>query len=146
MNKTIGLLAAAGLFLLAVPSVAQTVGTCPRGGGGNQPQPVRVLFDLGSSQIRAAEKPAIAQAVKTAKDRQVSAICLIGHTDKLGDKAFNERLARSRAQAVAAQMIHDGYPGKNITIVADPEAFGNMSLGNEDASEIDRKVTIFYAR
>ncbi len=38
----------------------------------------------------------IAQAVKTAKDRQVSAICLIGHTDKLGDKAYNEKLARAR--------------------------------------------------
>ena len=107
---------------------------------------MRILFDLGSSQVRPAEKPVIAQAVKTAKDRQVSAICLIGHTDKLGDKAYNEKLARARAQAVAAAMVHAGYPGKNITIVADPEAFGNMSLGKENASEIDRKVTIFYAR
>ena len=31
-------------------------------------------------------------------------------------------------------------------IVADPEAFGNMSFGSANASEIDRKVTIFYAR
>ncbi len=138
--------AAASLIAGAAPAFAQTVGTCPRGGGSNQPQPVRILFELNSSQIRPAEKPAIAQAVKTAKDRQVTAICLIGHTDKLGDKAYNEKLARARAQAVAQQMVRDGYPGKNITIVADPEAFGNMSLGNENASEIDRKVTIFYAR
>ncbi len=144
--KKLAFLAAAGIAFAALPSFAQTVGTCPRGGGSNQPQPVRVLFDLGSSQIRPAEKPMIAQAVKTAKDRQVSAICLIGHTDKLGDKAFNEKLARARAQAVAAEMIRDGYPGKDITIVADPEAFGNMSLGSRDASDIDRKVTIFYAR
>ncbi len=144
--KKIGVLLAVGMLFAAAPSFAQTVGTCPRGGGGNQPAPVRILFDLGSAQIRPAEKPVIAQAVKTAKDRQVSAICLIGHTDKLGDKAFNEKLARSRAQAIAAEMIRDGYPGKNITIVADPEAFGNMSFGSENASEIDRKVTIFYAR
>jgi len=144
--KKLASLAAAGIAFAALPSFAQTVGTCPRGGGSNQPQPVRVLFDLGSSQIRPAEKPMIAQAVKTAKDRQVSAICLIGHTDKLGDKAFNEKLARARAQAVAAEMIRDGYPGKDITIVADPEAFGNMSLGSRDASDIDRKVTIFFAR
>lgn len=144
--KRLGALVVAGTLLAALPSFAQTVGTCPRGGGGNQPQPVRILFDLGSSHIRPAEKPVIAQAVKTAKDRQVSAICLIGHTDKLGDKAYNEKLSRARAQAVAAEMVHAGYPGKNITIVADPEAFGNMSLGNENASEIDRKVTIFYAR
>ena len=144
--KRFGALVAAGTLLAALRSFAQTVGTCPRGGGSNQPQPVRILFDLGSSHIRPAEKPVIAQAVKTAKDRQVSAICLIGHTDKLGDKAYNEKLSRARAQAVAAEMVHAGYPGKNITIVADPEAFGNMSLGKENASEIDRKVTIFYAR
>lgn len=144
--KKIGVLLAVGMLFAAAPSFAQTVGTCPRGGGGNQPAPVRILFDLGSAQIRPAEKPVIAQAVKTAKDRQVSAICLIGHTDKLGDKAFNEKLARSRAQAIAAEMIRDGYPGKNITIVADPEAFGNMSFDSDNASEIDRKVTIFYAR
>jgi len=144
--KRLGALVAAGTLLAALPSFAQTVGTCPRGGGSTQPQPVRILFDLGSSHLRPAEKPVIAQAVKTAKDRQVSAICLIGHTDKLGDKAYNEKLARARAQTVAAEMVHAGYPGKNITIVADPEAFGNMSLGKENASEIDRKVTIFYAR
>ncbi len=144
--KRLGALVAAGTLFAALPSFAQTVGTCPRGGGSSQPQPVRILFDLGSSHIRPAEKPVIAQAVKTAKDRQVSAICLIGHTDKLGDKAFNEKLSRARAQAVAAEMVHAGYPGKDITIVADPEAFGNMSLGKENASEIDRKVTIFYAR
>lgn len=144
--KRLGVLVALGALFAAAPSFAQTVGTCPRGGGSSQPQPVRVLFDLGSAQIRPAEKPMIVQAVKTAKDRQVSAICIIGHTDKLGDKAFNEKLARSRSQAVAAEMVRAGYPGKDITIVADPEAFGNMSLGKENASEIDRKVTIFYAR
>jgi outer membrane protein OmpA-like peptidoglycan-associated protein len=144
--KRIGALLAAGILLAATPSFAQTVGTCPRGGGSSQPQPVRILFALNSSQVPPAEKPVIAQAVKTAKDRQVSAICLIGHTDKLGDKAYNLKLSRARAQAVAAEMIRDGYPAKNITIVADPEAFGNMSFGNDNASEIDRKVTIFYAR
>jgi outer membrane protein OmpA-like peptidoglycan-associated protein len=146
MKKTIGTLVVAGALFAATQSFAQTVGTCPRGGGANQPQPVRVLFALNSSVVPPGEKPGIAQAVKIAKDRQVSAICLIGHTDKLGDKAYNQKLARARAQAVAAEMIRDGYPAKDITIVADPEAFGNMSFGNDNASEIDRKVTIFYAR
>ena len=144
--KKIGVLIAVGTLFAAAPSFAQTIGTCPRGGGSSQPQPVRILFALNSSQLPPAEKPMIVQAVKIAKDRQVSAICLIGHTDKLGDKAYNQKLARARAQAVAAEMIRDGYPAKDITIVADPEAFGNMNFGNDNASEIDRKVTIFYAR
>jgi outer membrane protein OmpA-like peptidoglycan-associated protein len=142
----LGLLLAAGTLLASAPSFGQTVGSCARGGGANQPQPVWLLFDLGSAHVRAADKPKIAEAVKTAKDRQVTSICLVGHTDKLGDKALNAKLARERAQAVAADLIHAGYPANHIVIAADPEAFGNMSLGSSDASEKDRRVTILFSR
>jgi len=142
----LGLLLAAGTLLASAPSFGQTVGTCARGGGANQPQPVWVLFDLGSAHVRAADKPKIAEAVKTAKDRQVTSICLVGHTDKLGDKALNAKLARERSQAVAADLIHAGYPANHIVIAADPEAFGDMSLGSSDASEKDRRVTILFSR
>lgn len=140
------LLLAAALTLAALPSAAQTVGSCARGGGANQPQPVWVLFDLGSANVRPADKPTIAEAVKTAKDRQVSSLCLVGHTDKLGDKAVNAKLARARAQAVAAELIHAGYPANHIVIAEDPEAFGDLSLGGSDASEKDRRVTILFSR
>ena len=142
----LGLLLTTGALLAAAPSFGQTVGSCARGGGANQPQPVWLLFDLGSAHVRAADKPKIAEAVKTAKDRQVTSICLVGHTDKLGDKALNAKLARERSQAVAAELIHAGYPANHIVIAADPEAFGNMSLGSSDASEKDRRVTILFSR
>ena len=142
----LSLLLATGLLIAANPAQAQTVGSCARGGGANQPQAVWVLFDLGSAHVRPADKPKIAEAVKTAKDRQVTSICLVGHTDKLGDKTLNAKLARERSQAVAAELIHAGYPAKDIVIAADPEAFGNMSLGSSDASEMDRKVTILFSR
>jgi outer membrane protein OmpA-like peptidoglycan-associated protein len=142
----LGLLLTTGAVLAAAPSFGQTVGSCARGGGANQPQPVWLLFDLGSAHVRAADKPKIAEAVKTAKDRQVTSICLVGHTDKLGDKALNAKLARERSQAVAAELIHAGYPANHIVIAADPEAFGNMSLGSSDASEKDRRVTILFSR
>ena len=142
----VGLLLATGALLAATPSLGQTVGSCARGGGANQPQPAWVLFDLGSAHVRPADKPVIAEAVKTAKGRQVTSICLVGHTDKLGDKTLNAKLARERSQAVAAELIHAGYPANHIVIAADPEAFGNMSLGSSDASEKDRRVTILFSR
>jgi outer membrane protein OmpA-like peptidoglycan-associated protein len=142
----VGLLLATAALLASAPSFGQTVGSCARGGGANQPQPVWVLFDLGSAHVRPVEKPKIAEAVKTAKDRQVTSICLVGHTDKLGDKALNAKLARERSQAVAVEMIHAGYPANHIVIAADPEAFGNTSLGSYNASEKDRRVTILFSR
>jgi outer membrane protein OmpA-like peptidoglycan-associated protein len=142
----LGLLLATGALLAATPSFGQTVGSCARGGGANQPPPVWLLFDLGSAHVRPVDKPKIAEAVKTAKDRQVTSICLVGHTDKLGDKALNAKLARERSQAVAAELIQAGYPANHIVIAADPEAFGDMSLGSSDASEKDRRVTILFSR
>jgi outer membrane protein OmpA-like peptidoglycan-associated protein len=142
----LGMLLAAGALLAATPSLAQTVGSCARGGGANQPQAVWVLFDLGSAQVRAGDKPKIVEAATTAKARQVTSICVVGHTDKLGDKALNEKLARARSQAVAAELVRAGIQGKDIVIAADPEAFGNMSLGGVDAQEKDRKVTILFSR
>ncbi|HEX9524162.1 MAG TPA: OmpA family protein [Reyranella sp.] len=145
MIKLRALLATGALFA-AAPSFAQTVGNCAHGGGANQPRAVWVLFDLGSAQVRGDNKNKIAEAAVTAKARQVTSICVIGHTDKLGDKALNEQLARARSKAVAAELISAGIPAKDIVIAADPEAFGNLSLGNLDAQQKDRKVTILFSR
>jgi outer membrane protein OmpA-like peptidoglycan-associated protein len=136
------LLAAAGL-LLATPCFAQTVGPCPAGAGSAaQSKPTWVLFDLGSSALRPEAKPAIAEAAASAKARQATKLCIVGQTDKLGDKNYNAKLAQARSQAVAAELIRAGYPANNLIIASNPEAFGNMSLGGNDASEKDRRVTI----
>ena len=143
--KRLGIALASSLLLFATtPSFAQTVGTCPTAGSAATSQPVWVIFDLGSSVVRASDKPAIAQAVATAKNRQAATVCLVGQTDKLGDKATNERLARARSNAVAAEMIKAGYPANKITIATNQEAFGNLSVGSRDAQEKDRRVTILF--
>jgi outer membrane protein OmpA-like peptidoglycan-associated protein len=145
MIRSALVLATGILLAAATPSFAQTVGSCPRGGSGATSQPVWVLFDLGSSVVRQNDKPKIAQAVATAQNRQAVAVCLIGQTDKLGDKASNERLARARAQAVAAKMIKGGYPAAKIVIATNPEAFGDLTVpAGLDAQEKDRRVTIVF--
>ena len=137
-----GLLAAAGL-LLAAPSFAQTVGPCPGNvGSAAVSKPSWVLFDLGSAVVKPEYKATIAEAAKTAKDRQATKVCIVGQTDKLGDKNYNAKLAQQRSQAVASELIKAGYPAKNVIIASNPEAFGNMSFGGNDASVKDRRVTI----
>jgi outer membrane protein OmpA-like peptidoglycan-associated protein len=138
-------LAAATVFASA-PVFAQSVGTCPTSGNSPQSAPVWVMFDLGSAVLHDVEKPKIAQAVATAKARQVNIVCVVGNTDKLGDKAMNAKLAAARSQAVAAEMVRVGLPAKNVVIAANPEAFGNQSLGTSDAQVKDRRVTIVFTR
>jgi outer membrane protein OmpA-like peptidoglycan-associated protein len=142
----LGLAVATGaLLVVATPCLAQTVGSCPTGAGAGTPsKPAWVLFDLGSSALRPEAKPIIAEAAATAKARQVTKICVVGQTDKLGDKTSNAKLAQARSQAVAGELIRAGYPAKNVVIASNPEAFGDMSFGSSDASEKDRRVTIIF--
>jgi outer membrane protein OmpA-like peptidoglycan-associated protein len=134
---------AIGLVLAATPAWAQTVGPCPANvGSAAVSKPTWVLFDLGSAVLKPEYKPAIAEAAKTAKARQTTKVCVVGQTDKLGDKNYNAKLAQQRSQAVANELIKAGYPAKDVVIASNPEAFGNMSFGGNDASEKDRRVTI----
>lgn len=136
---------ASAILLGATPSLAQTVGSCSPGPGSTAASaPVWVMFDLGSAQLRADDKPKIAQAVATAKARQSTRVCLVGQTDKLGDKAMNEKLAMARSRAVATEMIRVGYPAANLVIASNPEAFGDLSVGSADSQEKDRRVTIVF--
>jgi|SRR6185312_8857665 len=130
--------------LFAAPAFAQSVGNCPTAGSAANPQATWVLFDLGSAALRPEAKPTIAQAVATAKARQAVKICVVGQTDKLGDKNYNAKLAMARSQAVANQLVHDGFPAKNVIIASNPEAFGNISFGEKNAQEKDRRVTIVF--
>jgi outer membrane protein OmpA-like peptidoglycan-associated protein len=136
-------LLAIGLALAATSSWAQTVGPCPGNvGSAAVSKPTWVLFDLGSAVVKPEYKSAIAEAAKTAKARQVTKVCVVGQTDKLGDKNYNAKLAQQRSQAVAAELIRAGYSAKDVVIASNPEAFGNLSFGSNDASEKDRRVTI----
>ena len=127
----LGLLAI-GLALATTPSWAQTVGPCPGNvGSAAVSKPSWVLFDLGSAVVKPEAHATIVEAAKTAKARQATKVCVVGQTDKLGDKNYN-----------ANELVKAGYPAKNVVIASNPEAFGNMSLGGNDASEKDRRVII----
>jgi len=136
-------LLAFGLLLAAIPAGAQTVGPCPGNvGSAAVSKPSWVLFDLGSAVLKPEYKATVAEAARNAKARQATKICVVGQTDKLGDKNYNAKLAQQRSQAVAAELVRAGYPAKDVIIASNPEAFGNMSFGGNDASEKDRRVTI----
>ena len=92
-----------------------------------------MLFDLGS-----------AQASGDNKARQVTSISVIGHTDKLGDKALNEQLARARSTGRRRRAGQCRIPAKDIVIAADPEAFGRSRAGQSRCPAKDRKVTILF--
>jgi hypothetical protein len=132
------LLAVAGL-LLAGPASAQTVGPCPGNvGSAAVSKPSWVLFDLGSAVIKPEYKSTIAEAAKTAKARQATKVCVVGQTDKLGDKNYNAKLAQQRSQPGQQRRVRKGPPRHDhpalISITALPITCRSLSARKASAA------------
>lgn len=67
-----------------------------------------VLFDFGKYDLRPEAKATLAKLATVLNQAKVPAAQINGHTDSIGDDAFNQDLSEKRASAVATQLKSDG--------------------------------------
>jgi outer membrane protein OmpA-like peptidoglycan-associated protein len=77
--------------------------------------PESVLFDFGSSDLRADTWAAIGRSAAIVA-RSDKPVVVEGHTDNVGSREANQALSEARAKAVAAALEHDGISASRITI------------------------------
>ncbi|EME68757.1 outer membrane protein [Paramagnetospirillum caucaseum] len=100
------------------------------GGGG-----FAVFFNTGSSQLTPEAIERLKQVVAAQKNMKPKTVSVIGFTDRTGSAATNARLARERAQAVAAEINRQG--GSAAAVDARPgETWGMASDGRARRVEI----------
>jgi outer membrane protein OmpA-like peptidoglycan-associated protein len=140
--------AATAAISWAGPASAQTITYCQRNTMAAQgyPGPYNAYFDVGKSVLRPAEKKLIAEIAQRAKDLYVTSICVIGFADKQGNKVFNKQLSMDRARAVAAELMRNGIPGKNIVIDGEGEPYKDWNFGKIDDQQRDRRAAIILAK
>jgi outer membrane protein OmpA-like peptidoglycan-associated protein len=64
------------------------------------PQVYTVYFDFNRSTLASSAIPVIDQAAASAKQNNVTRIQVIGHADRAGSDAYNQRLSERRADSV----------------------------------------------
>jgi OOP family OmpA-OmpF porin len=69
-----------------------------------------VFFDWDRAELTQRARQVIAEAAQNSTRVQYTRIQVNGHTDLSGTAAYNQRLSVRRAQAVAAELVHDGVP------------------------------------
>jgi outer membrane protein OmpA-like peptidoglycan-associated protein len=99
--------------------------------------PAEVYFDVGSATIGADSATKIAAAAENIKKDNLK-VTLIGYTDRTGDSATNEQLAKSRATAVRDALAAAGVAGPNIDMR--PPIFVEIGAAGGDAAA--RRVEI----
>ena len=77
-----------------------------------------VFFDFNKSDLTADARAIVKTAAGAAMKENSTKLTVTGHTDTVGSDAYNMRLSRRRAQAVEAELVHDGVPESEIAIFA----------------------------
>ena len=99
-----------------------------------------VLFGFDSYALTSTAMQQLDQAVAFYNANEVAEIKLIGATDKLGNRAYNERLSQARATSVKSYLVQKGVKAEHI----DANWKGDIDAKGEAESERaqDRSVTI----
>jgi hypothetical protein len=100
--------------------------------------PAKVYFETGKAELN-AEGSAVVKAVAAILGANGSTkVDLTGFTDKTGDTAANEELAKKRAQSVAAALQAQGVSSDRVNMK--PPTFVEVGAGGSDAEA--RRVEI----
>ncbi|MBL0168302.1 MAG: OmpA family protein [Propionivibrio sp.] len=72
------------------------------------------LFDFNKSVLRPEGKAKIDEVVAKSGRLNLEVVIVVGHTDRIGGKEFNQRLSERRAAAVKDYMVSKGIPANRV--------------------------------
>jgi outer membrane protein OmpA-like peptidoglycan-associated protein len=72
-------------------------------------------FDFNRAEIKPAGRDILDGAVKTLRDNPRLNVVVEGHTDSVGNDAYNQKLSERRAKAVRDYLVRQGIDGSRIT-------------------------------
>jgi len=101
-----------------------------------------VFFDFDRSVITATAATTIKQAAADAKAGQRTRIGVTGHADRSGSDAYNMALSLRRANAVKDQLVREGIPAANITVVGRGESQPLVQTADGVREPQNRRVEI----
>ncbi len=101
-----------------------------------------VYFDFDSDALTADAQTTLAEAMRFAETLDGAKIDVAGHTDRAGSQAYNERLARHRAAAVAAEMDAGGMALAALNVQQFGEQQPMVSTADGIAEARNRRVEI----
>lgn len=74
-----------------------------------------VTFDFNAATLRPSAQSVLARVAEVLKAKPTLSVVVQGHTDAVGDDAFNQTLSERRAEAVRAWLSTHGVPAKHLS-------------------------------
>ncbi len=109
------------------------------------------LFDFNKAVLRPEGKAKLDELVSKAKAIKLEVILAVGHTDRIGNDAYNQKLSEKRAAAVKEYLVAKGIEANRVYTEGKGEkqpVTGNKCKGDKktkaliDCLQPDRRVDI----
>jgi outer membrane protein OmpA-like peptidoglycan-associated protein len=106
------------------------------------PHHFRLYFVLGSDALTPESMIAYRNVFEDIKPRLAYEVEVIGHTDTLGDQAFNQQLSLARALAIRNKLIGDGLAANAISVAGRGKLDLLVPTADQVAEPQNRRVEI----
>jgi len=109
------------------------------------------LFDFNKAALRAEGTAKLDKLVGDVKNIKLEVILTVGHADRFGSDAYNQKLSEKRAEAVKAYLVSKGIEpnrvytegkGKKQPVTKPDQCKGPKSKKTVDCLQPDRRVEI----
>ena len=109
------------------------------------------LFDFNKATLRNEGKAKLDKLVADLKGLKLEVIIAVGHADRFGSDAYNQKLSEKRAEAVKSYLVSKGVEanrvysegkGKKNPVTKPDQCKGNKSKAVVDCLQPDRRVDI----
>ncbi len=104
--------------------------------------PEKLLFGFDQSDIQATQKPPLEALSKQLQQYNLNTIKVVGHTDNIGDPAYNQTLSEKRAASVSQIFIETGFKTQNIQSLGRGASQPLVENNSEENRALNRRVNI----
>jgi OOP family OmpA-OmpF porin len=103
---------------------------------------IRTNFAFDSAELTAQDKAELERIAGRLKELEFVGGTATGHTDSVGDEAYNQKLSERRAQAVVDFLTAQGVAAGRVTAIGMGETKPLADNATEEGRAQNRRVTI----
>ncbi len=102
-----------------------------------------VSFDFNSADLKAAFFETLENLAGVLRTYDRTVVHVIGHTDDVGSRSYNQTLSTARANAVGAYLLDNGVPASRLRSQGRGEDEPRDSNESEAGRQLNRRVELF---
>lgn len=106
------------------------------------PEQFVLYFKWDSAELTGESRARVRDVVRTIRERASTDVSVVGHTDTVGGRPYNNGLSLDRARAVAALLVAEGVARSDLDVTSHGKDNPLVSTGDQVPEPRNRRVEV----